>query len=199
MHYHFLQVEGQKMSKSLGNFFTIEDITKRGIHPLAFRLLLLQSHYRQPMNFTWVSAESANEAYKKLKIQVALLKSQSNEANKTTKNALLQFFKDQFNEAISNDLQTPQAIATLFTMLKSELNPLEKLSLVADFDKVFALQLLVDDVKATVPAEITALAEERVEAKKAKEYAKADELRKTIEAKGYIIKDSKEGFTIDRV
>jgi cysteinyl-tRNA synthetase len=196
MHYHFLQVEGEKMSKSLGNFFTIDDITKRGIHPMAFRLLLLQSHYRAPLNFTWKAADSVNEAYKKLKLQIIQLKSLSKNEDKESLSSLIKFFKDQFQDAISNDLQTPQAIAVLFTMLKSKLNTSDKLNLISDFDKVLGLDLLKEETHVVIPQEIIDLASGRKAAKENKEYAKADEIRKQIEEKGYKIEDTKGEYKI---
>ena len=195
MHYHFLQVEGEKMSKSLGNFFTIEDIQKRGIEPMAFRLLLLQSHYRQPMNFTWKALEATQEAYKKLKIEIAHLKSQKREGvNEKTSP-----FKDTFVKALENDLQTPQAVAVLFTMLKSDVSAEEKLTLVADFDKVLGLELLKDQEEEKIPPEIVDLAEKRKAAKQAKDYDLADMLRKQIEEKGYAVEDKTGGYTIKSV
>ncbi len=198
MHYHFLQVEGQKMSKSLGNFYTIEDIKKRGINPLAFRLLLLQSHYRQPMNFTWKSLEAAQEAYSKLLSQISgLKKTLANE--KVALGEVGLSFKKQFEDALANDIQTPQAVAVLFMMLKSELLPDEKIKLVKDFDHVLGLELLKDAVIADIPANILALAEARNKAKAQKEYTKADELRKQIEEKGYKVEDSKGTYSIKKI
>lgn len=195
MHYHFLQVEGQKMSKSLGNFYTIEDIIKREIHPMAFRLLILQSHYRQPMNFTWQAVESVNEAYKKMKKYIIELKENPDEEKIHSLQA--QKYKRLFIDAISNDLQTSIAVATLWTMLKdSQIPDFEKRALVADFDMVLGLQLLTEEGKKSIPKEITALAQKRVKAKNAKNFAKADELRKKIEESGYKIEDKKDGFTI---
>ncbi|PIV08633.1 cysteine--tRNA ligase [Candidatus Roizmanbacteria bacterium CG03_land_8_20_14_0_80_39_12] len=195
MHYHFLQVEGQKMSKSLGNFFTIKDITKRGIHPMAFRLLLLQSHYRQPMNFTWVSVESVNEAYKKMKKYISELKKNPDEEK--IHSVQEQKYKHLFIDAISNDLQTSIAIATLWTMLKdSQIPDFEKRTLVEDFDKVLGLNLLKEEKATNIPQEIIDLAQQRKQAKAQKEYAKADELRKQMEEKGYKIEDVKDGYKL---
>ena len=197
MHYHFLQVEGQKMSKSLGNFYTIEDIVKKGINPLAFRLLLLQSHYRQPMNFTWKALVGTNEAYTKLKAQSLKIKSEqvshfepSEESKK---------YKRQFIDAIENDLQTPQAVAVLFNMLKSEISSNEKLLLLTEFDQVLGLNLLSIETKEVVPLEVIDLAEARKKAKEQKEYTKADELRKQIEAKGYKIEDAKGEYILKKL
>lgn len=196
MHYHFLQVEGQKMSKSLGNFFTIEDIKKRGIDPMAFRLLLLQSHYRQPMNFTWKALGAAQEAYTKLKLQISDLIKKSQKINVIPTKVGIQF-KNSFVLAIESDLQTPQAVAVLFTMLKSELSAGEKLALVKDFDRVLGLNLLKLEKEIDIPQEIINLAEQRKQAKTQREYVKADELRREIEQRGFTIKDSKDGYLIE--
>lgn len=195
MHYHFLQVEGQKMSKSLGNFFTIEDIQKRGIDPMAFRLLLLQSHYRQPMNFTWEALKGAEEAYKKLKAEISHLKSQSQNVTGNTDDEFLTVF----TQSLDNDLQTPQAVAALFTMMKSELPAAEKLKNLSTVDRLLGLALLRDEKKVKIPEEVIRLADERKQAKLQKEYTKADELRKQIEEKGYKIEDAKGEYTLKKL
>lgn len=202
-HFYFLQVDGQKMSKSLGNFYTIEDIQKRGINPLALRLLFLQSHYRQPINFTWQAAEGANEAYNRLKSEIKDLKSKV-KGESTAKNPIALSddgleVKKKFDTALFNDIQTPQAVAVLFMMLKSPMDAAEKLNLINSFDQVLALDLLVDGEVSSIPDEIKKWADERVTAKKAKEYEKADALRKKIEEKGYKIEDSKGEYTLIRV
>ncbi|MCX6733118.1 MAG: cysteine--tRNA ligase [Candidatus Roizmanbacteria bacterium] len=197
MHYHFLQVEGQKMSKSLGNFFTIEDIKKRGIDPMAFRLLLLQSHYRQPMNFTWQALLATQEAYRKLKAEVKVLRDQIH--------IMRDFMPDvnllaTFLGFLENDLQTPQAVALLFTMIKSHRTAEEKLSFLTDADALLGLQLLKEEEEIDViPSEVIDLAKQRNIAKEKKEYAKADELRKQIESKGYKVEDTKGEYTIKKL
>jgi len=208
MHYHFLQVEGQKMSKSLGNFFTIEDITKKGFNPLAFRLLLLQSHYRSPLNFTWKALEATQEAYSKLKVQSLhlrqgyggqeKLKAEKEGVSHSERSEESQKFRTQFIEALENDLQTPQAVAVLFTMLKSDLSVGEKYDLIKDFDQVLGLDLLKEELVAAIPQEIIDLAEARKEAKAKKEFTKADELRKQIEAKGYKVEDTQGTYYIKK-
>lgn len=195
MHYHFLQVEGQKMSKSLGNFFTIEDIQKKGIDPMAFRLLLLQSHYRQPMNFTWDALKGAEEAYKKLKGEIAHLKS----APQDPTNESGGDFIETFTQALENDLQTPQALASLFTMMKSTRPAAEKLKYLSVVDRLLGLALLRDEKKAEIPEAVIQLANERKQAKLQKEYAKADELRKQIEEQGYKIEDAKGEYTLKKI
>lgn len=195
MHYHFLQVEGQKMSKSLGNFFTIEDIQKKGIDPMAFRLLLLQSHYRQPMNFTWEALKGAHEAYKKLKSEVSHLKSAKEDKAQSNQNTFL----TEFTQHLDNDLQTPQAVASLFTMMKSNLSAAEKLHNLQAVDDLLGLALLATEKIDTIPEDVTRMANERQQAKLNKEYAKADELRKQIEGKGYKVEDTKGQYTLKKL
>lgn len=199
MHYHFLQVEGQKMSKSLGNFFTIEDIKKRGINPMAFRLLLLQTHYRQPMNFTWDALLGAEQAYRKLKSEAKLLRDAVIQMQDYIPTEHAQDFRSEFLGFLENDLQTPQAVALLFTMLKSSSSPEEKLSYLTDVDDLLGLGLMKDEEVTEIPQEITDLAEQRKQAKAKKEFAKADELRKQIEEKGYKVEDAKGEYTIKKL
>ena len=196
MHYHHLHVEGQKMSKSLGNFYTIDDIVKKGFDPMALRLLILQSHYRSPMNFTWDALEGAAEAYAKLKAQSVKLKVEAGHASVTLTQVGIQA-KTSFQNAIENDLQTPQALAVLFTMLKNDQIPAgEKITLITDFDTVLGLELLKEKAISAIPQEIIDLAESRKTAKANKEYGKADEIRKQIEEKGYKVEDAKGTYNI---
>lgn len=195
MHYHFLQVEGQKMSKSLGNFFTIEDIRKKGINPMAFRLLLLQSHYRQPMNFTWEALKGAHEAYRKLRGEISHLKSLKESPVTISQNTFLA----EFTTYLDNDLQTPQAVASLFTMMKSPLSAAEKLQNLQAADDLLGLALLVEEETLDIPSDVILMANERQQAKLNKEYAKADDLRKHIEEKGYKIEDTKGEYTLKKL
>jgi cysteinyl-tRNA synthetase len=199
MHYHFLQVEGQKMSKSLGNFFTIDDIKKRGIEPLAFRLLLLQSHYRQPMNFTWEALQGASEAYRKLKAEAKKLRDAVIEMRDYMPASNENDFMSTFLGFLENDLQTPQAVASLFNMLKSDVSQEEKLSYMTDIDKLLGLALMREDMQVEIPKEVIELAQLRKQAKIQKEYEKADAFRKQIEEKGYRIEDAKGEYTLKKI
>ncbi|KKQ24756.1 MAG: Cysteine-tRNA ligase [Candidatus Roizmanbacteria bacterium GW2011_GWC2_37_13] len=184
-HYNFLMVDNQKMSKSLGNFYTLDDIKKHNIDPLALRYLFLQSHYRQLANFTWKSIEAANEGLNKLRAIIADLKPSSNESYESDKS---QSFTQRFNEALANDFQIPQALAVAWEMLKSDLSSKKKLDLLFDFDRVFGLKLDVIS-KEKIPEEIIKLAEQRKLARKNKNFSKSDELRKKINALGFSIED----------
>ncbi|MCX6730460.1 MAG: cysteine--tRNA ligase, partial [Candidatus Roizmanbacteria bacterium] len=99
-----------------------------------------------------------------------------------------------------NDLQTPQAVALLFTMIKSDKSAEEKLSFLADADALLGLQLLKEEEEIdSIPSEVIDLAKQRNVAKEKKEYAKADELRKEIESKGYKVEDTKGEYTIKKI
>lgn len=206
-HNEFLLVDGKKMSKSLGNFYTIDDVRKQGIDPLALRLLFAQSHYHQQMNFTWESVHAAQEALNKLRETVRELKKQSGgstdavkeehrDGDTTSVDAVAKY-RNKFKEALSNDLQMPQAIAVVWEMLKSDISPAEKLSLLFDFDKVLGLGLSKTK-EDKIPQEIIRLAEDREHARRTNNFAKSDELRKEIQQKGYTIEDAPEGFKIKK-
>lgn len=197
VHFNFLLVDGKKMSKSLGNFYTLEDIKNHNINPLALRLLFLQSHYRQEMNFTWESVSAAHEAYKKLiEISLNLKKKGDNKDLKETKS--IKDYRHKFTEALSNDLQTPQAIALMWKMLKSSLSEIDKYCLLIEFNKVLGLGL--DQIEKTqIPQKIINLAEERQKARKNKDFKKADEIRNQIQSKKYSIEDKDSNFEIKKI
>jgi len=187
-HNNFLMVDGKKMSKSLGNFYTIDDLEKHRIEPLAMRYFFLQTHYQKVENFTWEAAQSAQNSYNNLKKIVLELQSynsyQSYKTDETYKT-----YHSHFVKIISDNLQIPKALALLWQVVHdSSLNPQEKLSLIYDFDQVFGLKLT--SIKPQkIPQEIIDLAEQRKKYRQQKNFAKADELRKKIEDLGYQIED----------
>jgi cysteinyl-tRNA synthetase len=195
LHHNMLNANGEKMSKSKGNFYTIEDVEKKGIDPKSLRLLFLQTHYRQVTNFTWEAAEATNEAYKRL--LVILNEAKRNEESHRDESIELKSYREQFKQALSDDLNTSQAVATMWEMLKSDIPQSEKLTLLYEFDQVFGLGLK-EFQEEKIPQEIITLAEQRKAAKDNKDFAKSDQLRKEIEERGYIIEDLSEGFKIKK-
>ena len=198
-HNNFLMVNNQKMSKSLGNFYTVDDLKKHEIEPLAIRYLFLQSHYRQILNFTWQSAKAAQEGLNKLRNIIIDLK-KNNSLTRQSVNSLTKStsFRESFIKRLENDLQTSEAIAVMWKMLRSDLSHKQKLELFFNFDQVLGLKL--DEVKEKkIPKEIIKLAEERLQARKIGDFKKSDELRKKIELKDYGILDTKEGFKIRKI
>lgn len=194
MHSEFMLIDGGKMSKSLGNTYTVSDLVARGYSPVVFRYFCLNVQYRQKINFTWEGMEAAKVAYNKL---CGLLIAHKNGTEKTDPQVLADF-KQRFEEAINDDLNVPLAIGVLWTMLKLPKSR-EVYDLALTFDKVFALDF--DKIKEAkpdieVPAEIKELAEKRLEARKAKNWAESDRLREEISEKGYVIKDTASGYEI---
>jgi len=195
-HNNFLTVDGQKMSKSLGNFYTIEDIEKNKIDPLSLRLLFLQSHYRQSQNFTWQSARASQEAFNRLKEIAKNLKSHNTPTSLKSPKAIT--FKKQFKEAIENDLQTAQAVAVMWDMIKSDIVNEEKYFLLMDFDKVLGLNL-ENNIEEKIDANIITLAERRLEARRQRNFDMSDRLRIKIEKAGFKIEDVGDSYKIKRI
>ena len=199
MHVEFLQVDGGKMSKSLGNCYRIEELEEKGYSALDYRYFCLNGHYRKKLNFTFDGLEASKIARNRLNQLVLMHKNGSSEVDEKK----LEEFKTQFQNAIDDDLNIPLALGVLWTMLKS-FEPSKKVfELALDMDKVFGLSL--DKVEAekmeeaeVIPEEIQTLAQKRVLAKQQKDFALADELRSKIEANGFVVLDRRDGYEIKR-
>lgn len=174
VHHNMLMVEGTKMSKSLGNFLTIDDIVNKGYDPMALRLLFLQTHYRNEMNFTWAALDAAQTAYTRM-------------VERLTHEGIVDVQLDtQFKAALKNDLDTPVALSILMSTKNHEQ--------ASRFAHVLGLELKpIQKASVEVPSEISVLAEKRNDAKKAKDFKMADALRIQIESKGYKVLDNKDG------
>jgi len=196
IHHDFLLVDGEKMSKSKKNFYTIEDIKTRKLNPLAFRYFCLNSHYRSKLNFTWQGLEAAQNALNNL------YEDYRNIFSDTTKKKLVGkggTYRRQFIDAINDDLNPPQALAIMWEAIKDEsLLANDKKQLLLDFDKVFGLGL--SKIKRLeIPAEIKKLAAQREKLRREKKWQEADEIRKKIEGLGYKIEDASEKTNIKKV
>lgn len=194
MHNEFLLIDGGKMSKSLGNTYTLTDLAEKGFSPIVFRYFNLNVQYRQKINFTWEAMEGAKTAYGKL---CNLLVAHKNSPEKTDK-AILDEYKQKFEDAVNDDLNLPLAVGVLWTMLKLP-KSVDVYNLALQFDKIFALNL--DKVKEekqeiAVPENVKALAEQRKVARQNKNWAESDRLRDEIAALGYAVKDTASGYEI---
>ena len=195
LHNEFLLVDGGKMSKSLGNNYLLSDLDAKGYPPIVFRYFCLNVQYRQKINFTWDAMASAKTAYDKLCAQLLVHKN----SNVATDKDILDEYKTKFEEAINDDLNVPLALGVLWTMLKLPKSK-DVYQLALQFDKVFALNL--DKVSETkqpaidIPDDIKQLAETRLAARKAKNWAESDRLRDLISERGYAIKDTANGYEI---
>lgn len=193
-HNEFLMVEGEKMSKSLGNFVRVADVVVKGYSPLALRYLFLTAHYRTKMNFTWKGLKAASEAYERLVKIVSGCQKGKDQSVSTRRKDL----DKKFKKAVENDLAIPQALAVVWEMVKSSLSDQDKLELIADWDQVLGLNLTkIKKGKEKIPGEIKKLMEERSQMRLEKKWNKADEVRKEIEKKGYQVRDTDQGSQVD--
>jgi len=184
MHLEFLQIDGGKMSKSLGNLYTISDLEKRGYLAEDFRFFYFLAHYSKQQNFTFDSLDMAKNTLKSIKNLVKEHKNGVNSVDTTS-------YEQEFLDSINDDLNMPKAIAVVQKMLKEERSK-NVYQTFEKFNKVLGLSLEEDEI----PQEIKDLAEKRWQAKLARDWAIADTLRSELDAKGYTIKDSKEGYEI---
>lgn len=200
VHHAFLNVNNEKMSKSKGNFFTIDDIKNKNIDPLSLRLLFMQGSYRKPMNFTFESAESAQIAYHKLLTHVSEFKKDSKRTILSDeKLQKIDVLRAEFKEAISDDLNTSKALSVMWEVIKSNIPSSDKLDLLYNFDEVLGFDLRNKTLEEkAIPIEIEKLAQKRWEAKRVKKWELADNFRKQLEEKGYKMEEAKENYIIKK-
>ncbi|HPD01799.1 MAG TPA: cysteine--tRNA ligase [Eubacteriales bacterium] len=198
MHGEFMQVDGGKMSKSLKNTYTIEQLKEMGYPPMAFRLFCLQAHYRKKLNFTFEGMDGAKTAYERLLSTLY----QHKTTDKPTNPEILKKYEDEFDGAVRDDLNIPLAVGVLFTMVKEEKSK-DIFYLALKMDKVLGLSLETAAPMASeaapsgeIPENVTALAEKRKQAKAEKNFALADSLRAEIKALGFELVDTKDGYII---
>jgi len=198
LHNGWLVFNNEKMSKSLGNNILVTDIVEKEIDPLALRYLILTSHYRQGLNFTWEALASAQAAYKKLINLVKEWKSKKpRESISEDDLQKIDNFRIDFQEKLANDFNIPEALALVWKMAKSNISPHDKLELIFDFDQVLGLKLTEVEPKPTkIPDEVKRLFDERESFRDGDDWQKADEAREKIEALGYKVEDTKEGSKI---
>lgn len=181
-----------KMSKSSGDFLTVNSLEKKGYNPLSYRLLCLQSHYRKQLLFSYDVLDGASGTYNKLKNKIKKLVPGNNIDNNK-----VEYYKNEFINALSNDLNTSMAITVLYDVLKdNDMNDDTKLYLINDFDKVLSLDLCVFDEELKddeLACYIQNKIEERNLAKQNKDYAKADKIRDELKDKNVIIRDTRDG------
>ncbi len=187
---HLNDREG-KMSKSKGEFLTVSLLESKGYSPLAYRLLCLSSHYRKQLVFTYESLDIAQNTYDKLRNKIKSLKSTGNIDNEK-----FEKYKIQFADAIMDDMNTSNALTTLYDILKDDMNDATKVALIRLFDTVLSLDLLREDdneIDSELEKYILQMIEKRKIAKENKDYEMADKIRNELLEKNIIIKDTREG------
>ena len=186
---HLNDING-KMSKSSGEFKTVNLLEEKGYNPLAYRYFCLGSHYRKTLTFSYDSLDTAQNAYNKLKSKIKSL-----DNTPDLHESKLDYYQDKFKEAIKDDLNTSMMLTVLYDVLKDkELTDFTKLYLVDDFDKVLGLHLIDEEEEMDVDEEyINKKIEERNEAKKNKDFAKADQIRDELLKENIKLIDTREG------
>lgn len=196
VHGEHLNDQSGKMSKSKGEFLTVSLLEEKGYQPIIYRFMCLNSHYRKVLVFSYDALDNSKNAYQKLINKIKNMKEEG-----TINEALFKEYQSKFKKALEDDLNTALAITVLYDVLKdNEMSDATKLALVKDFDQVLSLNLIQknninEDLKQYIEEKI----EQRKQAKLEKNYELADQIRKELEQKGILIKDTREGTTYEIV
>jgi cysteinyl-tRNA synthetase len=205
LHCEHLLVDGQKMSKSLGNFYTLRDVLERGYSGREIRYALMRVHYRKPLNFTWEGMEEARESLGRIDDWLTRLEERSQAENVQRSTSNVEPPIQRFEAALDDDLNISGALGVLFDGIRESNRALDEKTLDraaahnwlqwwARIDRVLA----ITGTRSGIPDEIVALAEERERARLAKDWRKSDELRDKLSALGWDVRDTKEGRKITK-
>ena len=194
MHCNFLTVDGGKMSKSLGNIYTINTLMKRGIDPIAYKLFCFSSHYRNQLNFTFEGIEAANKSLTRLREG---FRNHLDGNDEISDEEILEI-KSRFEEAINDDLNMPSAMGVVWETIRCPKKSRKIAELLLKFDEVLGIKMDEKPEKEVdIPEEIMKLVEERNQARKDKNWELSDKLRDIIKEKGYTVIDAKDGTKLE--
>lgn len=197
LHGEFLEVEGKKMSKSLGNIFILKDLINRNFPPLAYRYFCLGAHYRSKLNFTWNALKSSQNALENLYEKVRELQNQKSREKLNSKK--FEKYKEEFLKRINDDINIPKAISLMWNLISDqEISSREKYSLLIDFDRVFGLNIL-QVKKIKIPKKVKQLIQIREKYRKIGDFKKADQIREKIKKMGYWLEDTPKGSRIKKI
>jgi cysteinyl-tRNA synthetase len=206
LHCAHLMVDGQKMAKSLGNFYTLSDVIEKGYSGRELRYALMRVHYRAPINFTWEGMEEARVALTRIDEWVRRLREKAEEKeNVQHPTPTVQRPTEEFAAALDDDLNISGALGALFEAIRQTNRALDLAEMTAGqarswlewWERVDRV-LVISAEETAMPAEIAALGEARVQARLAKDWRKSDELRDEIAARGWEARDTKDGQKITR-
>lgn len=193
LHTGFLNVKGQKMAKSLGNFTTIKDALKK-YNPKVLRMFYLSAHYRSPIDFSEELLEQAKNSLERLNDFARKVR----DSKEKDDIKLIEKARKQFLKHMDDDFDTPKALAAIFDFVK-EVNKKgggkKSYELMLEFDKIFGI---LETKEEKIPTEINKLILERENARNEKDYKKADEIRKDLDGRGYVLEDNEEGTTVKK-
>jgi cysteinyl-tRNA synthetase len=205
IHHEHMMIDGEKMSKSKGNFYKVEDIMEKGFEPLALRYLFLTAHYKDQMNFTFESLKAAQNALNKLREEIrawpacAKASSGDNRLSEEAKGVPGQFYH-KFLESANNDLNTPQAVAVMWEMVRSGTPTSSKSADLLAMDKILGLDLEQYLGKPLeIADEIKQLVDQREAARQNKDFKTSDDLRSKIQELGYEVEDTISGSRVKKL
>jgi cysteinyl-tRNA synthetase len=203
MHVEYLLVDDQKMSKSLGNTYTIPDIVARGSRPSAVRYLLLSAHYRKQLNFTWASLGQAEESLRRLTDCLARVDRVTQPGSHPAIDMRVEEAREAFADAMKNDLNTSAALGAIHSLVRALNSAIDLGEIGAgdipiirnafdEFDRVlgvFGLWRAEDEQPAVPVEEIERLIEDRHAARRRRDFAAADRVRSDLAARGVLLED----------
>jgi cysteinyl-tRNA synthetase len=193
LHFKHILINGEKISKSLGNDIYLSDLLEKNISPIVYRYWLLTADYKTQINFTWEALNASKTAFEKLAVLISQYE-KGGEINSS--------YKEKFLKFINDDLNTAKSIALIWEIIKDKnISEKDKQATILDFDKVLGLNLeaisnLASKMQIIVPDSVKKLIEEREQARKSGDFIKADALREMIAEEGYEIKDTPTGTEI---
>jgi cysteinyl-tRNA synthetase len=206
VHGEFLMVDGEKMSKSLGNFYTLRDLREKGSDPLAFRYAIQSNHYRKVLNFSMEGLGAAENALRRIRAFRKRMEGEGTEGAGPWKAALdpaerLAQAREAFWSALGQDLNTPEALAALFTLItdlnaqddRVALTREERNAVLAFLDETNAIFACWPHEEGTLDAEVERQIELRKAAKAARDWAESDRIRDLLKAQGILLEDRKDG------
>lgn len=196
MHVEFLQVNGGKMSKSLNNLYTLQDLEEKGYKPEVYRMFNLGAHYKKKINFTFEAMDAAKIALARLREAYQ----KHAEGSEDVEDKILEEYENKFHEAINDDLNMPLAMSIVWEAAKINKKSKKIADLLLKFDTVLGIKIdKPEENKEEIPEEILELMEKRKQARLEKNWGLSDELRNEINEKGYNVKDSKDGMVVEKM
>jgi len=189
LHAEWLELSEGKMSKSKGEFITVNDLIKKGYDPIVYRYFCFTAHYRSPLTFSWNALDSAKNGYENLKQRVIEIKQDLSGSPTDHK------YKDEFYNFLNDDLDMPRALSVVWNTIKDQkLGNKEKYNLLLEFDKILGFGMdKWEKEEIKLDPEIDKMVQERETARKNKDYKKADEIRAKLLDKGIVLEDTPEG------
>ena len=198
MHVEFLQVDGGKMGKSLGNTYTLDNLQEKGIEPLAYKLFCFSSNYTKKLNFTWEGAKAAQTSLERLRDGLQKHKN----GTEIIEKEVLSNYEEKFLQEINDNLNVTSAMSVVWDIIRNEKKSKDFYQLICKFDEVLGLNLAnasKEKLELDLPKEVEKLVKQRKLAREQKNWVESDRLRDEIQKLGYCIKDSKTGMELQKM